>query len=57
MKRDDSEFLRNYYAYFTEEYEELNEDLFMARLYLICSLLANIFLTGITGYALWRMYG
>ena len=39
MKRSDSEFLRDYYAFFTTDYEKLVELLFVTRFFLVAAVM------------------
>ena len=54
MKKPDSEFLRNYYGFFTIDYEHITEQLFMCRVYLIASVMVNVLL--FLGIALWSYF-
>jgi hypothetical protein len=44
MKRVDDEFIRDYYSYFTIEYERVVERLFDTRVFLIASAALNVLL-------------
>jgi hypothetical protein len=47
MKKADSEYLRDWYSFFTIDYEHVVEQLFMCRFWLITSVLANLALIAV----------